>query len=149
MKIQMRGVGLWLLALGLVLCATPVLAQTTASDGQLGVELTRSMYCGFKDLIGGTLGLMLGFLMVVSGIWRLIRGAGFVEAGILILFGSMITSLPGLVESSFSGFNQLLREAQLVTTEYNPPCSSMVTPPPRPNSLDDENNYWIENILMD
>lgn len=114
--------GVCLLMAGLLLIGVDLWAQTNqASNGQTSQMLALGLYCDGRALLTGNLGLILGLLLVFSGLWSLVTGGGWFGAIVSILIGATIPSIPGLVEGFLMGLGNLLREAQLTTRPFTPP----------------------------
>lgn len=94
--------------LGLFWLAGTAVAAT--ADGQMGVQLTQTLYCDTKSLIGGNIGLLVGLGIALLGLYKLTQGGGF-GAVILIAVGATVTAVPSLIESSLSGLGGILQGA--------------------------------------
>lgn len=117
---------LCLLMIGMFLVGHEVWAQgaTAApgtSSGQTSQLLANQLYCDARGLITGNLGLILGLLLVFSGLWNLVTGGGWFGAILSIIIGAAVPSIPGMVEGFLIGLGDLLMEAQLTTRLFTPP----------------------------
>ncbi len=126
--------GLFLMVLGFAVLAVAGFAQATNSptpinDGSLSVYLTNQIYCDARGLLTGNIGLMIGLLLVVVGLWSLVTGGGWFGAVITIVAGAAVPSLPALVEGFFIGLSTLLSDAQMSARPFIPPNCPAVLPP--------------------
>lgn len=156
MKLELRPFLPWVLPalmLAFVLLAGNALAADTATDGTVGLKLAQGLFCDTKNLLEGYLGLTLGLLLVLSGIWSLTSGGSPKTAFTLILFGALITSLPSLIISTMEGFGDLMEKSGLSSSwEWVTPdqCknsssggSSTTTTPVVPEEMDDD-DLWFD-----
>ncbi|MCA3243811.1 MAG: hypothetical protein INF43_00710 [Alphaproteobacteria bacterium] len=119
--------GVCLLVAGLLVLGADLWAQTNptgTSNGQTSQMLALGLYCDGRALLTGNLGLILGLLLVFSGLWSLVTGGGWFGAIVSILIGATIPSIPGLVEGFMVGLGDLLREAKMTTRPFTPPMCS-------------------------
>jgi hypothetical protein len=128
MKLSRREiVGICLLLVGILLIGHEVWANTggvgqaATSDGNTSRLLAQGLYCDTRALITGNLGLILGLLLVFSGLWSLVTGGGWFGAILSILIGAAVPSIPGLVEGFLIGMGDLLKEAGMTTRTFTPP----------------------------
>lgn len=98
-----------MLAFPLVSYATGAVAGPTT--GEAGIAAAKGIYCGTKTLLEGQLGLLIGMLFVISGLWMLIQGKGVPAALVLLVFGAVVTAIPGMVESSLKGLSSMFYSA--------------------------------------
>jgi hypothetical protein len=97
-----------LVALGF-LVAGPGFAQ----DASIGLSKRLTCYV-FYTLAESTVGLLIGFVIALFGLWTIIKGNTM--AGIFtILAGAAVTALPYLVVSFFEGSQTVLRESDIST----------------------------------
>jgi hypothetical protein len=118
--------GLCLLVMGLFLVGHEVWAQAPTgtpgtSSGQTSQLLANQLYCDARGLITGNLGLILGLLLVFSGLWGLVTGGGWFGAILSIIIGAAVPSIPGLVEGFLMGMGNLLIQAQMTQRNFTPP----------------------------
>ncbi|RYG60865.1 MAG: hypothetical protein EON60_05595 [Alphaproteobacteria bacterium] len=97
-------------------------ADPPPTDGQLGLLLASQLYCNTKEMVEGSVGLVIGVLIMFSALWSMIRGGKVVPAVVSILFGASITALPTIIESGFQGLGQLMGDAGMTATStFIPP----------------------------
>lgn len=142
-----------ILALGLAF-GVDVIAQTqtpesgnSSTAGVEGMRLTEELYCKTKGVISGPVGMMAGLFMAVLGLWMLVQGVGVFPALVMLVSGSLITAVPGFIESTLSGLGGLLNEAGLTAgNAFAPPqsCSSTVTPDREQTPMD-----WDDECIPD
>lgn len=99
----------------------------TGTDGAIGEQLSRDLYCNGKSLVEGNIGLLLGLLLVFGGIWSLIKGGKIVPVLITVFSGAVLTALPSLIESGFLGLSNLLAESDITPNNViyaAPDCSA-------------------------
>ncbi|RYG61067.1 MAG: hypothetical protein EON60_04870 [Alphaproteobacteria bacterium] len=99
------------------------------TDGKLGELLATQLYCNSKSMVEGSLGLVIGVLIMFSALWSLIRGGKVMPAVVSILFGASITALPSIIESAFTSLGTLMTDSGMagVAATFTPPtnCSSL------------------------
>lgn len=88
----------------------------------ISTKLSSGIYCSLKHLLEGNIGLLAGLVLVFLGIWGLINGGSLTPALIIIVIGGLITALPTLVESGFSGLGDLLYQTNISGKTYDPPA---------------------------
>jgi len=108
-----------LILLGVLLCTAPLWAEAT--DGALSQKLAQGLYCDGRNLLTGNLGLILGLILVFSGLWSIVMGGGWISAIITIILGAAIPSIPGLVEGFLEGLGALLAEVNLTNKAFRAP----------------------------
>ncbi len=116
--------GICLLLLGFLVVGHEVLANTSppaTSTGETSRLLAQGLYCDTRALIAGNLGLILGLLLVFSGLWSLVMGGGWFGAILSIIIGAAVPSIPGLVEGFLMGLGNLLNQSGMSTRSFNPP----------------------------
>ena len=111
-----------------------------SSDGSTAQAIATYMYCGTKNIIQGYVGLLCGLALAALGLWALIQGKGMASGLTLIIAGSLVTALPSLIESTLSGFGNLLTTAGIATTGFSiTTCGTggIPTPPTDMNTSSD------------
>lgn len=97
---------------GLSLVAThgwaDMISSTDVSSGKVGCELAKNLYEGTQNLIQGSVGLLLGLIMLLAGFWALINGAAIMPSMATIILGGLVTALPSLINSFFTGVGGLM-----------------------------------------
>lgn len=101
-------VRLSLFVVGMVMLVSWGFAQN--SDGTVSTQLAINLYCGTAALFEGDLGLLIGLILVFTGLWSLVQGGKIVAALPVLIFGALITALPSLIISSLQGLGQLLSD---------------------------------------
>lgn len=121
--------------------ALPALAADAAT-GVDGLNLTRQIYCDVKLLVGGNIGLLVGFAAALFGLLQMIQGN--TGSGILIIAaGALVTQLPALIEGSLDGVAGVLKGAGITGTDnrgfYGPGCDGAGGSPQGKNNFDINN----------
>lgn len=76
-----------------------------AEDASVG--LSQRLLCYTFSVMGGTVGMLVGFVVALYGLWTIIQGK--MGWGLfLILGGAMVTAAPQLIGASFSGMQGVL-----------------------------------------
>jgi hypothetical protein len=98
-------------ALPMLLAAAPAVAQNVIdgrNDGAVALAMTTQLYCGLtKVVIGGNIGLFIGFAIALYGLYVLVQSASM-RGVYIIVVGAMLTALPGLVVTGLKGANLML-----------------------------------------
>jgi hypothetical protein len=115
--------------LGWAQAATPADgANSGAAAGQISQALALGLYCDARTLLTGNLGIILGMILVFSGLWSLVKGGSLAGALLTILIGGAVPSIPGLVEGGLQGLGELVRASNMSTRSYTPPsCGGNTT----------------------
>lgn len=125
---------------GIFLLGDVFAATAGASDGQTSIMLSKRLYCDTKSLIEGNLGILLGLLLVIMGIWSLIRDGSWTDGLIMIIFGALVTALPGLLESTYGGLGDMLKQSGITQNDYKPiECGGGTAPNFRQTEIDSMN----------
>ncbi|MCP5405258.1 MAG: BPSL0067 family protein [Pseudomonadaceae bacterium] len=95
-----------------LLLAVPELALAADSAG---IGLSRRLICYSFSVLGGYVGLLIGFGAALYGLWTMIQGK-FGWGLALIGGGALVTMAPPLVASSLSGVQSILNNTQISDT---------------------------------
>jgi len=87
------------------------LAAEGASDGATSKALSQALLCQTAKLLQGNVGILIGLILIFTGLWSLIKGASFMAAAPVLVIGAIITALPTLLLSMASGLGNLLVES--------------------------------------
>lgn len=93
-------------------------------------EMATYLYCGVKGLITGNVGLLLGLILAATGVWVIIQGHSLASGISMIIFGTIVTALPVIVESSLSGMASLLKESGIAFSAFSVPEACQNAPAP-------------------
>lgn len=97
-----------------VLLLAGVAIAMEPTSGVDSVALTQGMYCDIKGLLGGKIGMLIGFGVALLGLMKMIQGN--VGGGVLfIVFGVLVTWLPNLIEGTLGGLGGVLYDAGIST----------------------------------
>ena len=94
--------------MGMVMLTSWGFAQN--SNGAVSTQLAINLYCGTATLFEGDIGLLIGLILVFTGLWSLVQGGKIAAALPVLIFGALITALPSLIISSLQGLGQLLSD---------------------------------------
>lgn len=96
---------LWILVALLLVLGTGAVfaAETTTSNGKLGLELSKQLYCQMKSAFTSNTGLFIGLCIAVMGLWKLLSTGNVGGGLILIVSGALLTALPSLAQSFLNG----------------------------------------------
>ncbi len=84
------------------------LAAEGTSDGATSKALAQALLCQTAKLLEGNVGILIGLILIFTGLWSLIKGASFMAAAPVLVIGAVITALPTLLLSMASGLGNLL-----------------------------------------
>lgn len=125
----------------MVVVAPDVLAQSNnsgVSDGSTALSMATYLYCGTKNILQGYIGFLIGFALVALGLWALIQGKGIASGLILIVFGTLVTAIPSVIETTMGGLATLLTQAGISNSGAGlskVSCGSGVPTPQIDNSM--------------
>lgn len=114
------------------------------STGEVSFELAKDIYCGTRGLLEGKLGLLIGLFFVAWGVWLLIKGKGFPAAIVMLIFGSIVTAIPGLVVSGLGGLSSMFQQSGISDSDNFSSmleCSNAANYSGTPNSNQQEDLY--------
>ena len=97
-------------------------AQATPTDGQLATSLAQQLVCDTHNVISGNLGLMMGFLVACWGLYLMIVKNSMKSGLMFLIFGALLTALPGIVLSFFDGLGLALGGMTEVHSITRPGC---------------------------
>ena len=109
-----------LLATSLVLGLAPLSANASlyiAPNASSG--LAARMVCDAYTLGSGNLMLMVGFLVAVYGLYLMIAQASYKSGVLLMVFGAMMTALPGLIITFLMATSTFLYQQGIAQTDYS------------------------------
>ncbi|HEX2859329.1 MAG TPA: hypothetical protein VHP58_03930 [Alphaproteobacteria bacterium] len=113
----MKKLMIFAFALVAMLLVGHVWAQTSTdmpsqTDGQIALSLSQQLYCQSKNVLASNLGLLIGVVMALAGLYRMVSG-NLAGGMIMLICGALITALPSLVESAMKGtyeFTKMFRD---------------------------------------
>ena len=94
------------------LVAVMVLMGPEVWAADAGLNLSRRLICYVYSNFSGTIGLLVGFCIALYGLWMIIQGS--LGGGVfLIAGGAVVSQLPGLVASTLSGVQGILKQSEI------------------------------------
>jgi hypothetical protein len=92
------------------------------TSGALSKQLSQDLYCQSKKLLSGNIGLLIGVVIALFGLYQM-AGGNLMGGLVLLVCGALVTALPSLVESFLTGVGSVLSTGgtSLGATTFKPP----------------------------
>lgn len=127
-----------------LLSVLPLLSWAQPMDTHDGPStgLSAQLTCQLVGVFQSNVGLMAGLTMAVWGLWTLLRTGKIKSAIILIISGALLTALPTLVTSFFSGMSGFLTQVGISDVDITSPMNYAVKKAGSCDSIEvDYSNY--------